>query len=340
MAVLDVVARVFGEIPSGVMQVAPERVVAELAGGAALLLFWGTRAGRMTPWGLCALSCIVLAVWWPLVTSGSKAFEVHVLDVGQGDAIALRTPRGSWILIDAGPRWDGGDAARRRIIPWLRRRGGEVALFILTHPHEDHVGGAPTLLQALPPRLWWEAAFVGTSPSYREALAMVARKRIPWRRVIPGDRYRLDGVELQVLAPSPAWVQQQHNANETSVVIMATFGAHRFLFTGDAEGGAEAWLVAQADSLQADVLKVGHHGSRTSTSVALLEAVRPRVAVVSVGLGNRYGHPAPLTQHRLLAHRVPMLRTDLDGTVVLRSDGRRLTAESDVERWTVPERAR
>lgn len=340
MALLDTLATRLGTLPHAVVHVAPERGVVILVGGAVLLILRATRAASMRPWLLGAAAVGMAALWWPVLPAGSGTFEVHVLDVGQGDAIAMRTPRGRWILIDAGPRWDGGDAARRQIVPWVRQRGGEVALFVLTHPHEDHVGGAPTVLQALAPRVWWEAAFVGTSRSYREALEQIAAQGIPWRRVAPGDRYRLDGVQVEILAPSPAWVARQENANEASVVLMVTYGAHRFLFTGDAEGGEETWLIEQVTSLRADVLKVGHHGSRTSTSISFLDRVQPRVAVVSVGAGNRYGHPAPVTQYRLLRHDVPMFRTDLDGAITFRSDGRVLTAENDGEQWIVPERER
>jgi len=337
MALLDRLATVCGQLPFAVVGVAPERTVVVLIGGAALLVLRSTRAWRMTPWLLAAGLLGIAALWWPVLGSRPHPFELHVLDVGQGDALALRTPKGRWILVDAGPRWEGSDAARRRVIPWIRRRGGEVALFVLTHPHEDHAGGAPTLIEALSPRGWWEAAFVGTSPSYRRALDRLAAQRIPWRRVMPGDRYQLDGVDIEVLAPAPAWVAQQKNANETSVILMVAFGSHRFLLTGDAEGGEEDWLLAQSSRLRADVLKLGHHGSRTSTSRAFLDAVRPRVAIASVGAGNRYGHPAPAVKSLLLRHQIPLLRTDLDGSIIVRSDGSSLTVENDHEQWKVPD---
>ncbi len=132
----------------------------------------------------------------------------------------------------------------------------------------------------------------------------------------------------------------QTDANETSVVLRVDYGAHRFLLTGDAERDEETWLLGAhpAEALRADVLKLGHHGSRTSTTAPLLDAVQPRVAIASVGRGNRYGHPSPETLSALLARSVPVFRTDRDGHVVVRSDGRRLEVEAANERWIVPPR--
>ena len=338
MALLELVARVAASVPGGVLPVAPTLIVAMGGGIAAALVVRGTAARRGAPWYVASVAVAVLAMWWSLLAPATGELELHVLDVGQGDAMALRTPRGRWIVVDAGRRWQGGDAGRRTVIPYLRRHGGAVALFVLSHPHDDHAGGASSVVRALRPQAWWEPAFVTASPGYREALAAVRTVGTTWHRVSPGQRFALDGVVLTVLAPDSAWTAAQDDANETSVVLRVDHGRTRFLLTGDAEREEEAWLLShyRPDELAADVLKLGHHGSRTSSSAALLDVVAPRLAIASVGAGNRYGHPAPETLGALLQRGIPALRTDHHGTVVVRSNGRELSVETNGERWILP----
>ncbi len=340
MALLDGLASLAAGLPGAVMPVAPTITTALGGGLAAACVIRGSASRRPISWLLGAMASVVLAFWISFLRAGPGVLEMHVLDVGQGDAVALRTPAGHWVLVDAGPRWEGGDAARRVIIPYLRRRGGDVALFVLSHAHDDHAGGAATIVRALQPARWWESAFASTSPGYGDALAAVAQAGTRWQGVQPGESLELDGVSFTVLAPDSGWTAAQTDANETSVVLRVDYGRRRFLLTGDAESAEEAWVTAfwGAEELRADVLKVGHHGSRTSSSQVFLDAVRPRLAVVSLGAENRYGHPAPETLEALLERGVPLLRTDLEGTVVIRSDGRNLEVETKGERWQVVDR--
>lgn len=340
MALLDRIADAAAHLPYAAVPIAPTWLTVSAAAVAAALVVRGSAARRATPWMLAAGGALAASLWMPVLHRGSGRLELHVLDVGQGDGLALRTPRGRWVVIDAGPRWDGGDAGARVVVPYLRRRGGAVALFVMSHAHEDHVGGAASVVERYRPAWWWEPAFVTTSPGYQRALVAVRANGVRWRRVHPGDRWALDDVTITVLAPDSTWTAMQTDANETSVVLRVDYGAHRFLLTGDAERDEETWLLGAhpAEALRADVLKLGHHGSRTSTTAPLLDAVRPRVAIASVGLGNRYGHPSPETLSALLARRVPVFRTDRDGHVVVRSDGRRLEVEAANERWIVPPR--
>ncbi|MBL0939921.1 MAG: DNA internalization-related competence protein ComEC/Rec2 [Gemmatimonadaceae bacterium] len=346
MAMLDVVADVSARVPGAVWPVAPTLATACGMGLVCVLLVRASASRRSRSWIFTAAVVACLTVWTDALRGMGPAWllrnghlEMHVLDVGQGDAVALRTPRGRWVIVDAGPRWQGGDAGRRTVVPHIKRYGGDVALFVLSHAHDDHAGGAASVVDALRPLRWWESAFVGTSPGYRDALRRVATRGVRWERVRPGQHMELDGVRFTVLAPDSAWTAAQHDANETSVVLRAEFGAHRFLLTGDAEHDEESWLVNHyaPDELAADVLKVGHHGSRTSSTPAFLDAVRPRVAVVSLGTGNRYGHPATETLQAFLDRTIPVMRTDLEGVVVVRSDGRTLSVESRGERWIVPQ---
>jgi competence protein ComEC len=341
IALLDHIAAAAAALPFAVVHVAPTLPAAIGAGLASVAVVRATAARRTGPWLRMAAVALVVAVWWPTVRRGPGVLEVHMIDVGQGDAFALRTPRGRWVLIDAGPSWDGGDAGRRAVVPYVQRRGGAVALMILSHAHEDHVGGAASVIAALMPTQWWEPAFVTSSSGYRRALMALRAGGQLWRRVHPGQRWELDGVLIDVLAPDSSWTAAQHDANETSVVVRVGYGRRRFLFMGDAEGDEEAWLLSRlpAEALQADVLKVGHHGSRTSSGAAFVRAVNPLLGLVSVGAGNRYRHPSPEVLERFADRQVPLLRSDLEGSVVLSTNGHWLEAVAHGDRWRLPDRS-
>jgi competence protein ComEC len=227
------------------------------------------------------------------------------------------------------------------IIPYLRRRGGDVAAFVLSHPHADHVGGAATVLRALHPAAFWDGAYVSGGEPYRAALTEAARRGLAWRRVHPGDSLAVDGVAVRFLAPDSAWAAGLSDANEASVVALVCYGAVRFLLVGDAERDEEAWLLAHGrdGELRADVLKVGHHGSVTSTGPAFLAAVRPRIALVSVGAGNAYGHPSPAVLRDLAAAGATVLRTDQVGSLVVRTDGTTLSLRVEGDEWELPPRS-
>lgn len=272
----------------------------------------------------------------PLAASARLDTEVHLLDVGQGDAIAIRTRHDRWIVVDAGRSWQNGDAGRSVVVPYIAHRGGTVALFVLSHPHADHVGGAASLFAALRPARFLDPGYVGTTPPYLAALDAARAERIPWQRVRPADSLVVDEVVLTALAPDSAWAASLADANLASTVLLVRVGTVRMLLTGDAEGAEEEWLLAHSRAaLRADVLKVAHHGSATSTTPDFLAAVRPRLALVSVGAHNSYGHPDPAVMAALDSAGAQVLRTDLAGTVIVRTDGARLEVEARDVRWTV-----
>ncbi|HUO52953.1 MAG TPA: DNA internalization-related competence protein ComEC/Rec2 [Gemmatimonadaceae bacterium] len=333
----EFVAAAGGAMPGASIGVAPTLMQALLAGAAAIALLAACAA--RDPWRplVGALALCAAALWCPDVLRPPHGLEMHVIDVGQGDAVALRTPAGRWILTDAGRTWPGGDAGRATVVPYLRRYGGRVALFVLTHPHADHVGGAATVLRALHPAAYWDGAFAGTSTPYLGSLAMADSAGVPWHRAHPGDSLVVDGVVLRVLAPDSAWTVELADPNAASVVTMVEYGAVRFLLMGDAEHGEEERLVARyGDGLRAAVLKVGHHGSNTSSTAPFLAAVSPRVAVISVGAGNSYGHPSASVLAALARAGAAVLRTDLEGAVIVRTDGASLEVEAGGARWRVP----
>jgi competence protein ComEC len=336
---LDGVAALAAGVPGAALTVAPTLVAVCLAALGAAAVIVAAWARHWRPWATIGLSCVALLAWLPpLPYNRSPALEVHMLDVGQGDAIALRTPAGRWVLVDAGRSWGSGDAGRATVIPYLRRRGGELALFVLTHPHADHIGGAASVIEGLRPEAIRDAAFVAPSAAYRELLQAAARRQSPWARVHPGERLDLDGVLFEFLAPDSAWTAALADPNEASTVLRVQYGARSILLTGDAERGLEEWLLAASpQALDVDVLKVAHHGSSSSTTPDFLAAVSPRVALVSVGRDNSYGHPSPEVMRRLLDAGATVLRSDQLGTVVLRTDGVRWDARAAGHAWTLRE---
>lgn len=339
LAVLDFIATRAASVPHAALHVAPTLATAVALGIATAVVVRATAARRPARYVVVAAGALCVAMWWPLVRGGSGWTELHMMDVGQGDAIAIRTPKGRWILIDAGRSWNGGDAGRRVVVPYIRRLGGEVATFILTHPHDDHVGGAASVLEATPPAAWWEPAYVGTSPTYRSALLAVQARGIPWHRVHPGDTLNIDGVRVRALAPDSAWTVQQTDPNLASVVVAVEFGSTRWLFTGDAEIEEEAWLIERwGNALQSSVLKSGHHGSKTSSSAPFLDVVNPAVALISVGADNTYGHPSPSVVAEYARRGIRTFRTDLDGALVVRSNGIRQEVVTAAGKWNVPTR--
>jgi competence protein ComEC len=186
----------------------------------------------------------------------------------------------------------------------------------------------------LRPNVFWDGAYLGTSDTYRNALAAVATAGVKWERVGPGRRVVIDDVQLEFLAPDSAWTRELDDPNEASVVLRVRYGAVRFLLVGDAERQEEQWLLARDSlALRAEVLKVGHHGSSTSTTAGFLRAVRPSVALVSVGAGNTYGHPSAHVLALLAAQGATVLRTDRQGSVVVRTDGVTLEIEAQGGEW-------
>jgi competence protein ComEC len=332
---LDAVAAGAASLPGAAVVVAPTALAAvvSIVGVVALLV-----AGWSRHWALPATiagAALALLAWVPAPSLGASGeMEIHLIDVGQGDAVAIRTPSGRWVLVDAGRTWSSGDAGRATVIPYLKRFGGPLALFVLTHPHADHVGGAASVVRALRPAEVRDAAFVAGSAPYQAMLREAAYVGARWQRVRPGEHLDIDGVQLEFLAPDSAWTVSLSDPNAASSIVRARYGAVSILLTGDAESAEETWLLDRdPGALRATILKVGHHGSRTSTTSAFLEAVGPRLALVSVGAVNSYGHPSPEVMSRLTERGATVLRSDQLGTVVVRTDGERLRVQAGGHRW-------
>ena len=301
--------------------------------GLVAALFVGWR--RPGPGALTAAAALSLAL--ASRPPRAPAWEVTWLDVGQGDAIAIRFPDGATWLVDAGPGWDGGDAGRRTVVPWLRRQGvGALEWLITTHADLDHIGGARSVVAGVRVRRWGSGGPVAASDAYLDLVSAAGRASPPVAEPLrAGRRLSQGGVAVDVLHPSAAWLPADLYAsrvapNEASAVLLLAAGACRLLLTGDLGAPGEAALVAAlGDSLRAELLHAGHHGSRHSSSAAFLARVRPRIAVVSAGAGNRYGHPHPDALRRLAAAGATVHRTDRMGSITARCtrDGWRVVSE-------------
>jgi competence protein ComEC len=335
LVLFDGIARVASSLPGASLVVATTWVAALLGAIAAACLIRSCIARYPARPAIGAVASLALMTVTPSMALGvSNEAEMHFLDVGQGDAILLRSPKGRWILFDAGPAWNGGDAGRSVILPYVLRRGGSLEGFVLSHPHTDHVGGASAVLTSLHPRNYWDAAFAGGSQAYNASLQAARLSGVEWHRVHPGDSVLLDGVRLLFLAPDSTWTTNLKDPNLASTVVSIRYGAVRFLLVGDAERAEEDWLLARGrDELRADVLKVGHHGSSTSSSDSFLAAVQPRLSVISVGAINKYGHPSIDVIAALRRAGSDVLRTDETGTVVVRTNGSKIEVEDSEEQW-------
>lgn len=241
--------------------------------------------------------------------------SVYFLDVGQGDSELLRFGNRT-ILIDAGET-DQGD----HVVVDLKKAGvTRIDLLVATHPHSDHIGGMQAVLDAFPVGQVLDDALPSSSAIYQEFLRTLDRKGITYTVAEQGQTIDLDP-SLRILVLSPPEERFGDDPNLNSVVLRISYGSVNFLFTGDMGGEAEDALVKSSYPLDAQILKVGHHGSEYASSKAFLDRVRPEIAVIEVGKDNPYGHPHAPTLQRLADAGVTVYRTDRDGTVLVRSDG-------------------
>lgn len=249
---------------------------------------------------------------------GQKYLEVDFFDVGQGDAIFIETPSRHQILIDGGP----GDRVLEKLGREMSFFDREIDLVVATHGDADHLGGLVEVLRRYKVKKLVFNGYDKQSGLYREFLRVARERGVYPEAVALGEARRLpDGVELSFLWPekdlSDSFAKKHNN---TGVVARLNYGETSFLLIGDIEGRVEKILTDKNLNLEADVLKIAHHGSKTSTTEEFLRAVAPRAAVISVGGDNSYGHPHPSVLERLGVFGVPVLRTDLQGDIEARSD--------------------
>jgi competence protein ComEC len=247
-----------------------------------------------------------------------------MLDVGQGDAILLQLPTGLTVLIDAGG-FPGSsfDVGARVVAQALRTLGIlRLDLLILTHAHTDHLGGAAAIVREFAPRAIWIGALPPDDPEVQHLVRMAEERTIPVVLPRRGVALTIGGSRLEVLNPGGADPSGRDGANRGSLVVRIVLLDRQALLTGDLERDSERELLRSGHDLRADLLKVGHHGSRTSTSPDFLHAVAPEIALISVGSTNSWGHPHDEVVRRLLAAGSIVRRSDRDGAVRYRTDGR------------------
>jgi len=341
LRIVRIIARGFAGIHALAIAVPPPTSWQLVAVSVALAGFVLARRAWRWPVVLVAAAVVLVAEAFAR-RAGRPTGELRVtfLDVGQGDAALLDLPDGTAALIDGGGLVGSPvDTGERVIAPTLRaRRRDALALAVLTHPHPDHFTGLASGLTAVHVGALWDSGQgerESVGGGYASLLASMRARNIPVVR--PPDlcgRHDIGGARFDVLAPCPDSLFDR-DPNDNSIVLRVSFGARAFLFVGDAEHLEEADLVRLAavdpGRLRADVLKVGHHGSRTSSSPAFLAAVAPRDAVISCGARNRFGHPALSTIEALTAAGARIWRTDHDGAVTMTTDGRSLDITSTAE---------
>lgn len=279
-----------------------------------------------------ALLCLFVSTACGLLIHSSHELRVTFLDVGQGDATIIETPSGKTLVIDAGNiTSDGDDDMGRRIVaPYLRQRGiNHLDVIFLTHPDSDHIGGAATLLEQFPTELLMDnGQFTRSdSPIAANILKTASARKVPLRSARRGQELEIeDGVKVRILAPTPEFLTASDN--DSSIVLRIEYKNISFLLTGDAGAAAETDLIRSRLPLTSDVLKIGHHGSLTSTTPAFLSAVRPRFAIISAGKRNMHGHPHRDILERLNQVGAKIYRTDQQGAITFHTDGTTISIET------------
>jgi len=249
----------------------------------------------------------------PTLVSSVGKMTVSFIDVGQGDSELIQSPSGNVMLIDAGPT-DAG----LKVVEYLRAQGiSTINIVVATHPHEDHIGGMAAVLNAFTVKQFIDSGTPDTTITYEHMLNLIDQKNIPFKTAMTGDTLDFDpAISIQVLNPS---ILVTGDYNQNSVVLKMMYGKVTYLFTGDAGEPVEEQYAPKAGHI--DVLKVPHHGSCTSSYAPFLSIIHPEVSVISVGAHNSYGHPCAETISRLEQVGAKVYRTDLDGTIVITSDG-------------------
>ena len=311
--------------PAVAYRIAPPSIAAVAIYYVALAAAWGTRFKRS-----CGAIAAFAATWMLIdprslvAMRGDGRLHVTFVDVGQGDAAFVRFPNGGTLVVDAGglsssSAFDIGD---RVVAPVLRDAACyRIDRLALSHGDPDHIGGAPAIVGEFQPREIWEGIPVPRAAPLAELRTRAQQQGARWTNVYAGDRTFVDGVEIVARHPRPADWERQKVRNDDSLVIELRWRDASVLLTGDIGAAVESAVAAALPPSPLRVVKVAHHGSRSSSSEAFVKAIHAQVAVVSVGRGNHFGHPAPEVIERYRAAGAEIFRTDRDGAVTVDTDG-------------------
>ncbi|PKM78565.1 MAG: MBL fold metallo-hydrolase [Firmicutes bacterium HGW-Firmicutes-15] len=248
-------------------------------------------------------------------TYPTKLLKVHFIDVGQGDAILIQTPDGQNMLVDAGEN-DYGDV----VVNYLISQGvKDLDIVLGTHPHSDHIGGLDTVIKYFPIKYIYMPKATNNTDSFRDVLNAVKNKGLKISTAKAGVVLPLDGVNCRFVAPVK---DSYEELNNYSGVIRLDYGSQSFLLTGDAGTESEAQMLSSGVNIKSTVLKVGHHGSYSSSSSRFLKAAAPQYAVIMAGKDNQYEHPHAQTLTRLTNAGINIYRSDQDGTILFATDGK------------------
>lgn len=246
----------------------------------------------------------------------SSELMVSYLDVGQADSILIEN-NGEAMLIDAGNNEDG-----ERLIKYFNQEGITSFKFLVgTHPHEDHIGGLDDIIDNFEIGTIYMPDIITTTKTFTDVLDAIEKKNLTYRVPKIQEKFTLGEADVEVIYTG----SNRDDLNNSSIVLRLTFGNTSFLFTGDIEEKTEREILKMDLNIEADVLKVSHHGSKNSTTLEFLDKVRPKYAVISVGSGNNYSHPEDEVLNRLNGSNILVRRTDLEGTIIVNSDGKNIS---------------
>ena len=255
------------------------------------------------------------------VAQAAPVLKIHFLDVGQADCIFTQLPNGQTILVDSG---NNDDASV--VTAYLKKQGvKKIDYLIATHPHEDHIGSMDSIIRSFQIGKIFMPKATTTTKAFEDLLLAVKAKGLKINTAKAGTVVLNQGnLKINFVAPCGS---NYDDLNNWSAVTRIQYGNNSFLLMGDAEVLSEQEILSSGVNIKADVLKVGHHGSSSSTSSSFLKSVKPKYAVISVGTGNKYGHPHKVTLTKLANAKIQVYRTDRDGTTIVTSDGKNISVK-------------